>query len=189
MYHSSKFCCPVAADSEEDTIPCALYFQSKGFMVGIRKPGLISLKSAVIITPRTCSKLLKASHGNSLWLKPVFRIVWVAGTHFRITPLNSSRYWRLNWWEWRLGIIVGETVRTQGFHLSLNIIADKAPFFNRFEQFSVVKSALFPSEELSMCRSHIIVIIWIDVDMGTLKGFLHTSAYSLGVVFEWDWIK
>ena len=40
--------------------------QSSGFMVGIRKPGLISLKFAGIITPRTCTKLLKASRGNSL---------------------------------------------------------------------------------------------------------------------------
>lgn len=85
---------------------------------------------------------------------------------------------------WRLGIIVGEKVRTQGFHLSLNIIADKASFFNRFEYFSVVKSALFPSEKLSMCRSHIIVIIRSDVDMGSLKGFLHASTYSLCAIFE-----
>ena len=115
-------------------------FYSIGFIVGNRKPGLISLKFAGIITPRTCTKLLKASHGNILWLKPVFRIVRVARTQFHITLLNSSRYWRLNWWVWRLGIIVGEKVRTQGFHLSLNIIADKASFFNRFEQFSAVKS-------------------------------------------------
>ena len=158
-------------------------------MVGIRKPGLISLKFAGIITPRTCTKLLKISHGNSLWTKPVFRIVWVARPQFRITLLNSSRYWRLNWWVWRLGIIVGETVRTQGFHLSHNIVADNASFFNRFGQFSVVKSTLFPSEKLSMCRSHIIVIIWSDVNMGSLKGFLHASTYSLSAVLEWDCIK
>ena len=28
-----------------------------------------------------------------------------------------------------------------------------------------------------MCRSHIIVIIWSDVDIGPLKGFLHASTY------------
>ena len=121
---------------------CSYTFQVVGFIVGIRKPGLISLKFAGIITPRTYTKLLKASRGNSLWLKPVFRIVWVARPQFRIILLNSSRYWRLNWWVWRLGIIVGEKVRTQGFHLSLNIIADKASFFNRFEYFSVVKLSI-----------------------------------------------